>query len=93
MPAAEAIDVHVQIWDAYQAGDHVKARHIFNALLPLINLTTIIGLHVCKEVLVRRGIFQNAAMRLPNAVLMDAADQYELDHILEDLQPFFTVKN
>ncbi|MFL2542332.1 MAG: dihydrodipicolinate synthase family protein, partial [Candidatus Latescibacterota bacterium] len=26
MPAAEAIDVHVQIWDAFQAGDERKAR-------------------------------------------------------------------
>ena len=30
MPAAEAIDVHVQIWDAFQAGDERKARDIFN---------------------------------------------------------------
>jgi dihydrodipicolinate synthase/N-acetylneuraminate lyase len=91
MPAAESIDVHVQVWDAYQAGNQAEARRIFNALLPLINFTTMIGLHACKEVLVRRGIFKSSAMRLPNATIMDDADQYELDRILEDLQPFFKI--
>ena len=37
MPAVEAVDIHVQIW-AFQAGDEARAREIFNALLPQINL-------------------------------------------------------
>lgn len=89
MPAAEATDVHVQIWDAYQSGYEATARKIFNQLLPLINLITILGLRVCKEVLVRRGIFKSTNMRIPDTLELDEEDQRELDAILKDLSPFF----
>jgi dihydrodipicolinate synthase/N-acetylneuraminate lyase len=36
MPATEAVDVHVQVWDAWQAGDEAEARRIYRHLLPLI---------------------------------------------------------
>lgn len=91
MPAAEAVDVHVQIWEAYQAGDPGRARQLFNQLLPLINLILILGLKVCKEVLVRRGIIASAAMRMPGALSLDAEDERELDQILQDLQSLFRV--
>jgi 4-hydroxy-tetrahydrodipicolinate synthase len=89
MPAAEAVDVHVQVWDAYQAGDQVGARALFNRLLPLINLICIMGLPVCKEVLVRRGVFATTAMRTPGVTPLDDGDRQELDAILEDLRPLF----
>jgi 4-hydroxy-tetrahydrodipicolinate synthase len=87
MPAVEAADVHVRIWETYQRGDEAGARRLFNALLPLINLTLILGLRVCKEVLVRRGVIATAAMRQPGCMHLDADDQAELDRILEDLAP------
>lgn len=89
MPAAEAVDVHVQVWDAYQAGEEARARAVFTQLLPLINLITIMGLPVCKEVLVRRGVFASAAMRTPGVTGLDAEDHRELDAILEGLRPLF----
>ena len=70
MPAAEAIDVHVQIWDAYQAGDERRARDIFNLLLPQINLIMAVGLNVCKEILVRRGVIESARLRGEGGCLM-----------------------
>lgn len=88
MPAAEAVELHVAIWNAYQSGDCAGARRLFNALLPLINLILLLGLRVCKEVLVRRGIIATATMRLPGATVLDAQDQEELTSILEDLHPF-----
>jgi len=91
MPAAEAIDVHVQIWDAYRAGDERKARDIFNALLPQINLIMALGLTVCKEILVRRGVFASAGLRIPGAPVMDAEDGRELEMIMADLAPYFKV--
>jgi 4-hydroxy-tetrahydrodipicolinate synthase len=91
MPAAEAIDVHVQIWDAFQAGDERKARDIFNTLLPQINLIMAIGLNVCKEVLVRRGVLRSARMRQPGSTVMDAEDGRELEMIIADLAPYFKV--
>ena len=91
MPAAEAVDVHVQIWEAYQAGNEVRARQIFDQLLPLINLINLLGLRTCKEVLVRRGVFASAAMRMPGAMALDAGDERELEVILEGLRPLFRV--
>lgn len=91
MPAVEATDIHVQIWDAYQSGDEAGARRIFNQLLPLINLISLLGLRVCKEVLVMRGVFESAAMRMPGALSLDTEDKRELDAIIEDLRPLFRV--
>ena len=69
--------MHVQIWDAYQAGDERRARDIFNMLLPQINLIMAINLTVCKEILVRRGVFKSANMRIPGSAMMDAEDERE----------------
>lgn len=88
MPAAEITDVYVRIWDAFQDGDEGTARRIFNALLPLINLEMLLGMHVCKEVLVRRGVIASARMRTPGCVPLDEEDHRELDTILNDLAPY-----
>lgn len=90
MPATEMTDVHVQIWDAWHAGDEARARELFNRLLPLINLACLLGLAVCKEVLVRRGVFASTANRVPG-VRLDADDHRELDRVLADLQPLLRV--
>jgi dihydrodipicolinate synthase/N-acetylneuraminate lyase len=87
MPAAEAVDVHAQVWETYQSGDEAGARRIFNQLLPLINLIIIMGLTICKEVMVKRGVFATSTLLRPGGVELDAADHRELDQILSDLQP------
>ena len=91
MPAAEVIDVYVQLWDAFQSGDQATARRIFNLILPLINQLMLLGLPVSKEILVRRGIFRSARMRSPGALALDEDDRRELDDILADLRPYFRV--
>jgi dihydrodipicolinate synthase/N-acetylneuraminate lyase len=91
MPSVEVVDVHVQIWNAFQAGDEAHARQIYNQLLPFINLTFLLGLKLCKEVLVRRGVLQTAGMRLPGDFAFDDDDYLELDTILADIQPLFRV--
>jgi len=93
MPAAEITDVYVQVWAAWQAGDYGEARRIFNLILPLINLLMLLGLRVSKEVLVRRGIFSTTLMRATGVLALDEDDQHELDAILDDLRPFFRVKD
>jgi dihydrodipicolinate synthase/N-acetylneuraminate lyase len=85
MPAAEVPDVYVQIWDAYQLGDEPRARAIFNRLLPLINLEMLLGMQVCKEVLLRRGVIRSAQMRTPGCIALDDGDRRELEAILADL--------
>ena len=90
MPACQSIEVHVAIWDRLEAGDEAGARTLFNRLLPLINYERQYGVALYKEVLVRRGIIDSTTCRLPNAVLGDF-DRAELDAILSDIEPLFTV--
>jgi 4-hydroxy-tetrahydrodipicolinate synthase len=90
MPACQSIDVHVAIWNRLEAGDEAGARTLFNRLLPLINYERQYGVALYKEVLVRRGIIDSTACRLPNATLGDF-DKIELDAILSDIEPLFTI--
>lgn len=89
MPSVEVVDIHVQIWEVFQAGDETGARQLYNRLLPLINLTFLLGLRLCKEVLVRRGIIETARMRMPGDFDLDGEDYHELDTILADLKQLF----
>jgi len=91
IPAAQTTEVYVQVWDAFQAGDETKAREIHRQLLPLLNLLRLIGLRLCKEILVRRGVIRTAQMRVPGAPELDETDSHELDIIMRDLEPLLHV--
>jgi 4-hydroxy-tetrahydrodipicolinate synthase len=88
MPACQATDVQVTIWDKLEAGDEAGARKLFNQLLPLINFERMHGVAVYKEVLHRRGIFTTRASRAPGRDL-DDLDRAELDAIMADVEPLF----
>ncbi len=88
MPACQATDVQVAIWDKLEAGDEAGARRLFNQLLPLINFERMHGVAVYKEVLHRRGIFATTTARAPGRAL-DALDKAELDAILRDVEPLY----
>jgi 4-hydroxy-tetrahydrodipicolinate synthase len=90
MPACQATDLHVAIWNKLEAGDQAGARQLFNRLLPLINYERLYGIAVYKEVLYRRGIFATTLSRAPGKNL-DAADRAELDAILAEVAPLFTL--
>ena len=87
MPASDTVDVYVAIWDAWHAGDKEKARDIFDALLPIINLYTLIGFAAFKHVLVQRGVIAGARTRIPGAVALDDHDIRELALVLDRLRP------
>jgi 4-hydroxy-tetrahydrodipicolinate synthase len=91
MPATEMTDLHRRIWDAWQEGDEPGARRLFNLLLPLINLIQLLGLRVCKELLVRRGVFATSALRMPGAPRLDAEDRRELEQILAAIEPHLRI--
>ena len=90
MPACEVTDVHVAIWNALDSGELHRARALYNRLLPLLNIESLYGATVYKEVLYRRGIIENPAVRGPGAPQLDAFDQRELDAILADVSELFT---
>jgi len=91
IPAAQTTEIYVQVWEAYHAGDVAKAQATFDLLRPFLHLLSLVGLRLCKEVLVRRGVIATATMRTPGATQMDAHDEAELDRVLRDLAPYFTV--
>ncbi|MEA3407338.1 MAG: dihydrodipicolinate synthase family protein [Chloroflexota bacterium] len=91
IPAAQTTDIYVQVWDAFQAGDEEEARRIFNHLRPFLSLLSLIGLRLCKEVLVRRGVIRTATVRAPQTPQLDDTDRHELEVALEELEPFFLV--
>src|SRR5919202_3938205 len=91
MPACESADVHAQLWNLLDAGRAREARDLFNDLLPLLNYEALFGTAVYKEVLYRRRIIASPFKRLPGPTL-DRYDHEELDAILADLAPRFTIK-
>lgn len=90
MPACEVVEVHLQIWEALEAGDEATARKIHAALMPLLNYEAMYSYTVYKEVLRRRGIIATARTRVPGAAGLDEENHRELDRILEDLAPLMT---
>jgi len=84
-------DIDVQIWNALEDGDFVRARQIHNRLMPLLNIEAMYGAAVYKEVLKRRGVIDHATMRGPGLVQLDGFDHQELDAILADISDLFTV--
>lgn len=89
MPACQATDVHVAIWNKLEAGDQPGARTLLNQLMPLINFERLHGVGAYKEVLYRRGIFATPLCRDPGREL-DDDDRAELSAILADVEPLFT---
>lgn len=90
MPACEVTDVHVAIWNALESNDLERARGLHNRLIPLLNIEWMYGAAIYKEVLHRRGIISNPALRGPGVLRLDDFDQRELDAILEDVSELFT---
>jgi dihydrodipicolinate synthase/N-acetylneuraminate lyase len=88
MPACQATDVHVAIWDLLEKGEEQAARKLFNQLMPLINFERMHGVAAYKELLYRRGIFATRVARAPGKDL-DDMDRTELDAIMVDVEPLF----
>lgn len=91
MPACEATDVHVQIWDALEAGDAQTAREIHTQLLPMLSFETNFGTGAYKEILRRRGVLTCTRGRAVGHPALDADDHRELDAIMEQVRPYFRV--
>jgi 4-hydroxy-tetrahydrodipicolinate synthase len=91
MPACEAADIHAQLWDALEAHEDSKAREIFNRLLPLLNIESMYGAALYKEVLRRRGVIATTYLRSHAGNPLDESDQQEVTAILADLSDLFRV--
>lgn len=91
MPACEVTDIHVQLWNAYQAEGDTGARKIFNRLVPLLNFESLHSINAYKEVLRRRGIIKSAYVRSSDTKPLDKYDHAELDILLSEIEDLFLV--
>lgn len=91
MPACQVTDIHVNIWNALEAGNVEKARRTFNRLLPLLNMEAAFAVALCKEVLKRRGVIANTTMRARRDSPLDQYDHQELDAIWRDVSELFSI--
>ena len=91
MPACQATDVHVAIWNALDAGNEAEARRLFYRLLPLLNIEAAFGVALYKEVLCRRGVIATPTLRGRVSSPLDSFDHQELDAIWRDVSDLFTV--
>ena len=91
MPACPWADIHVQIWNALEAGDYETARVIHSALLPIMNHENMLSVPLYKEVLVRRGLAASDYVRSAFGNPLDERDRKELDRMLDAVEPYITL--
>ncbi|MBL8230036.1 MAG: dihydrodipicolinate synthase family protein [Bryobacterales bacterium] len=68
IPEASMVRVYHEIWRRYHSGDRASATALFRRLLPVLAFTNQeirLSIAFFKRLLVRRGIFTSAAMRVP----------------------------
>ena len=94
MPPSHVADLDAQVWDLLEAGEEDKAREIHNAKIILENAIMGLpgGVMACKEVLVRRGVISNSAVRGGGALRLDAHDSAALDYAMSLVEPYFRVR-
>jgi 4-hydroxy-tetrahydrodipicolinate synthase len=85
MPACEIADVHVALWKAIEAKDDHRVRRIFQRLLPLLDLESMYGMPLMKEVLKMRGVIGSSAVRIGGARALDDHARNEAAYIMDDL--------
>jgi 4-hydroxy-tetrahydrodipicolinate synthase len=85
MPESSMIPVYVAIEKAYQGGDRARARRVFQTLLPVLAYTNqeiATSIAFFKRLLVRKGIFETARMRL-GAFEWDRFNERIADELIE----------
>lgn len=85
MPGGDVPDAVVALWNALSDGDDERAYRISLPLSSLIAMQTSLDafLAVEKYVLVKRGIFKNAAIRGPVGFQLDEETRREVDRLLD----------
>lgn len=93
MPACEITEVHVAMLAAWAAGEHDRARTLFERTLPLLSMQAVFRWRLTKAILLRRGLIGSDHVRAPGPAL-DRFDARELAILLDrisDLLPLDAV--
>ena len=88
--ACEFTDLIQRVWDLLEAQELKEAGDLFEILLPSLDLEGLMGMAYAKEIMVRRGVFKNARMRMESRPL-DHSDFHEIDRTWERISPFLMV--
>ena len=91
MPPSHVSDLDAQVWDLLEGGQEARAREIHDAKIILENAIMGLpgGVMACKEVLVRRGVLSNSAVRGRGALRLDDHDRAALDYAMSVVEPYF----
>lgn len=90
MPACEITELHVRMFNLFEAGEQRAARDLYNRSLPLMVFQAVFRMNMTKEVLKRRGIIKSPHVRVGSTPL-DDQDQKELSILLAELQELLLV--
>jgi 4-hydroxy-tetrahydrodipicolinate synthase len=85
MPACEFTAIHVEIFNLFRHGRQAEARHLFNALLPLLNFESVFRTPATKHILQEMKVISSSRFRDHNPKL-DTYDRKEIAAILMDLR-------
>lgn len=88
LPAVELTDLHVALFNAYENGDHDRARELYRLSLPLLVSQAIYRMRLTKYVLSKRGISDGLHVRaqLPE---LDEYTKRDIDQMIADLEAVF----
>jgi 4-hydroxy-tetrahydrodipicolinate synthase len=84
MPAVEVADIHANLVAAWFTGNQVRARDLYERMLPILTMQGVFRWHLTKMVLRQRGIIGDAFVRAPGPRL-DATDEREVATLLDRL--------
>jgi dihydrodipicolinate synthase/N-acetylneuraminate lyase len=82
-------DIYVAIYNLYKAGQHARAKELFEELLPVLafsNQHLDISIHFFKRLLFRQGLFATPNVRKPILPFDDLHQRYadkHIEHVLE----------
>lgn len=82
MPNCATVDVHVRIYNLYQAGHRDEAEDLYLKLLPLLVLGSQYGVAFAKDLLYRRGVIRTRVVRDPHAYPLDRWDWADVERYL-----------
>jgi len=86
MPAVEFVELQVQLFRLYNAGDRDAAVALFKEMLPILNIQRIFRWAATKRIMMWRGIIECDYVRAPGAPKLDETDSQELRMWYEAIQ-------
>ena len=92
MPPAQFADLAVAVWDVLESGDIKKAMELHSRCLPAFIYGGTYGVGCYKYILTRRGLDINPVCRPANWPQLDIQAKWELDRILDLVDPLMKVR-